>query len=313
MKGKPSLRNTLIDQGIAFSDDKPDPVATSHPSSTSQTSELDKELNYTHVAGSHTRLSPVVGTRADELNLVLHSMSKNPALRAFAQELYKPERIYLIQTGQRDKAEEIAEQKSSAYVRKYKAYGVTETNAVDYDVSGMPGAAINKTSVYDIENQWNTWRVQAKVETKNGTYNERGNGYLPPAVAAYHELMYVEETRKRQPDSSFDNEIGVEILATLKTVLIEDEIYKSINKIGASQVVDYQQTMNINGNSIPLGYVANFYRNLEHKYRNLAKAVTSPESLQFLSTGITPISRSQTHDQRPLRTRKACFKDDRYC
>lgn len=225
--------------------------------------------------------------RLDERNLISKALAQHPVLAEYENKIYDPGNIYLIPSQDRDKADLAADKLFAGYVSKYKRFGVTPHNAVRYMATGEPGLASNKTYIYDLENEWNTWRVQAVVEGKNGKYNEKNGKYLPPSIAAYHELMHIEEIKAGQKAKT-GHVAGDELLPTTKTIILTDEIYKKINNMPIDAVVDYGHSINIRGKDISIGQLANFYRNLENKYGNLAKAITSAESLEFLSEDRRP-------------------------
>ncbi len=166
-------------------------------------------------------------------------------------------------------------------IAKYAIHGCSEKNIVDWYYGGMPGAASNKTWLCDVKNKWNTWRVQAVVEGRHGSHNEKYGRYLPPHVVAYHELMHVEET-SIYAKKSVQQEDGVELLTATKTIILLDFIYKKIHGLEDSFEVDYGMHIQISGKEIPLGLFANFYREQEARYGKLYLAVLSPESISFL-------------------------------
>jgi hypothetical protein len=243
--------------------------------------DLDTKLNFNNMPGNHTVLSPVVGSRAGELQHVKETLGWAGVLQQFEQEIYMPERVFLIPEQQRTQADMVAERQFRAYLDKYKNSGVTQDNAVGTLKLGNMCFRPGFYSIQDLRNSSNTWRVEAVVETDDQCLVRNG-GYVPAAIAKIHELMHVEEIPKNAP-RSFQNETGNEILTALKTLLLEDETYKEINRMPLDQIVDYKQSLHIGGRDIPLGKVANFYRQLEAKYKTLGAAVTSPESLVFLS------------------------------
>jgi hypothetical protein len=211
-------------------------------------------------------------------------MHSHPQLRQFEKSLYLSRNIYLIPKGQRKEADIIAREIFVKYIEKYKEYGLTEDNAVTWLKSGLPGFVANKVLISDLENKWNTWRIRAFVEADNGTHNESYGCFLPPYVVAYHELMHVEETPKGVIES-FHDQSGHELLTTLKTIILLDQVYKMINQIDLDQVVNYHINIDVAGNQISIGFLANLYRKHEEEQGSLAKALISQASLQFLATG----------------------------
>ncbi len=244
---------------------------------------LERKLNYLNTPGFHSRQSPVVGTRSEELTDIITAMNLPDyyVLHNFEKAIYQSRYLYIIPNHQRDAANKFARQIFLDYIEKYKTYGVTEENCVSWKKSGYPGEESNKTWLSDLENEFNTWRLHVAVEADNGIHNEKYDGFLPPHVVAYHELMHLEEAPKGAPES-YQYKPGGEILTATKTIILLDQIYKMINGLRIDDVVDYKLELDIVGKKIALGEFANFYRKLEAQYQNLAKAILSPESLSHL-------------------------------
>jgi F0F1-type ATP synthase assembly protein I len=245
---------------------------------------LDVELNFPTEAGSHTILSPIVGTRYHELQAVKDKMRQCPILRALEKAIYQSPMIYLIPLDKKDEADAISKPLFLEYISKYSSEGITENNIVRWlDEESMSKSPIsNKTSIYDGVNRWNTWRVKIYVMSRRGKANEGYDRYLPPYVVAYHEVMHAEETPK-QAKVSYETEAGGELLTTIKTFILLDLVYKRIYNIPEHQTVDYGKNILLRGKSIPLGEFASFYHNLEQKHGALYKALISPESISYLS------------------------------
>jgi hypothetical protein len=241
-------------------------------------------MNFPFMPGRHTLKSQVVGTRKQELQAIKARMWEEPILRDLQAAIYKSKYIYLIPTDKKDEADEISRELFLQYIEKYAPYGCTEQNIVGWFETGAPGGASNKTYIYDIENEWNTWCVHIIVESRNGEANEKDGCYLPPHIVAYHELMHLEETPPGAK-ASIQNENGCEILTALKTIILIDFVYKRIHNLKIDSMVDYQKTIKLQGRTFQLGAFANFYRKLESKYGNLSRAVLSQESLRYLRTG----------------------------
>ncbi len=161
---------------------------------------LSISKNFQNRPGRHTIKSPVAGSRAEELLAVKKAMKSERVLASLQEAIYIGKFIYLIPTTKKDEADKIARELFLNYISKYTSHGCTEQNIVDWDCTGMPGFGSNKTFIYDLENEHNTWCVHAVIEARHGSYNERYNGYLPPHVVAYHELMHVEEIPLKASD-----------------------------------------------------------------------------------------------------------------
>lgn len=72
-------------------------------------------------------------------------------------------------------------------------------------------------------------------------------------------------------------------LTTLKTLMLQDEVYKQVSGADQDQVVSYGHKLHSpNGESVDIGKIAHFYRQLESQHANLAEALVSNASLEFL-------------------------------
>ena len=231
--------------------------------------------------GVHKINSPVVGTRAKELQAVKSAAEIHPILFQLEKAIYLDKFTYLIPLDKKDEADAAARHIFLDYIQKYASAGYTENNIVDWQCQGLL-AASNKTYIEDVENQWNTWHVKINIESRHDNFNEKYDKYLPPHVAAYHEIMHAEEIPKKSP-KEFEWELGIELLTTIKTFILLDKIYKTIHVINEDFEVDYDKNIEIKGHSISLGSFANFYRELEKKYGKLYLALVSSESIDFLS------------------------------
>jgi len=240
---------------------------------------LQREQNFDRIPGKHTLDSKVVGTRVDELSALKDKAESHTELVDFERALYNPDNIFLIPEEKREEAEKIAKKYFDEYVRRHKDSGATTDNIVEWTNSKMPGGASNKMYIYDTENEWNTWTVHAVVEDQGWV---RGDKYLPKYVTAYHEVMHIEETEKGAPESS-EHSVMNEMLPTMKTILLVDQIYKEIYGISPNEEVDYQRDIIWKNKKIKLGELANFYRDLEGKYSDIGNAVLSDESLNFIA------------------------------
>ncbi|MEW6721799.1 MAG: hypothetical protein AB1324_00900 [Candidatus Micrarchaeota archaeon] len=83
-------------------------------------------------------------------------------------------------------------------------------------------------------------------------------------------------------------EILSELMPTIMTIVLSDEVYKAVNRIPIGREVNYGRRVQWDNHSVPLGRVANFYRSLIGQYGSIGAAVASPESLEFMRQGTIP-------------------------
>ena len=224
--------------------------------------------------GRHNLHSPVAGSRADELREVQKMIRIEPVLEKLEKAIYEPENVFLIPIEKKAEADQIAKELFLNYIAKWQAAGYTEQNIVEWNEGNFRAGVM---SIYDVENEWNTWTLHARV-AEGGSLLEQDGQYLPPYVVAYHELMHVEETPKCAKDE-YPNK-GDELLTTIKTIILQDHIYKKIHNLDETSEVDYGKFIG----TISLGAFANFYRRQEAIHGTLSRALICPESIAFLKT-----------------------------
>ncbi len=266
--------------------------------------QLEASLNYHNNPGYHTLRSPAAGSRSSELIGLRGLAPANPALPSFANALYQPEFVHLIPARQARRAEALSLEIFRRYLSRYPGSGLDENNAV-----GWGKMDLTRTYIASIENQYNTWSVQPIV------YNQthmKGGRCLPRFIAAFHEFMHVEETPRgvamgwdaapppppaqaAGPVSSVQVAAGgpsieslSELMPTIMTIVLSDEVYKRLNNIPLNRAVNYGQSVQWDGHSVQLGRVANFYRSLIDRYGSVGAAAASPESLEFMRHGRIP-------------------------
>lgn len=181
-------------------------------------------------------------------------------------------------------ADEISKGIYAAYIMKYSAYGLTIENSVDWSDSGL-----TRTYLSDLENEWNTWKVQAIVANPDHSSHIDSGMYRPAYICALHELMHVEETIPGILKYNYDQfEDVIEVLTVTRTLILMDEVYKKTFNLPMDVEVDYGNSFNLFGKTITQGALANFYRNLEAQHSSLAEALVSRESFAFFGQTAIP-------------------------
>ncbi len=242
--------------------------------------ELAEICNFTNMPGHHSKLSPIPGTRHHELVLI---SQHERIFKEFQGEVYVKQNLNVIPIAHQEEADKISKKILLDYIKKYSESGVNIENVVSWCSLDLPG--FTRTYLYDLENEFNTWKVQALVSKCDHKSHIKESMYRPAYICALHEIMHIEETRvgisKLEHDKFKDI---VEVLTVTKTLILMDEVYKRTMGIPLEKEVDYGVSFNLFGKTIPQGRLANFYRNLEGKYKNLAETLVSPESLEFIGT-----------------------------
>jgi hypothetical protein len=163
------------------------------------------------------------------------------------------------------------------FIKKYKEKGVTENNAVDWLQFGPKGEVVLK------EDHWKNpfgWHLHAKVRKTDCDYEGK---YLPFYLTAYHEILHVEDIPPFGDRTFFIPHTGTELLQTIKTIILADEVYKQINEKGIDSEIDYGKSIMLKNKTISIGAIANFYRKLEQRHDSLCEGIISSTSIEFLN------------------------------
>jgi hypothetical protein len=163
------------------------------------------------------------------------------------------------------------------------------------------------------------WSINVSVAS-SGTpvHSSRGDFFAPFGVTLVHELRHVEQTSPGQDSEGFSQlsetqleklmntklwnnstiaknhkaadvstayyQLMNEMVPTLAELIDLDDLYKKIHSIPIDEEAHYSVTMpSEKGTGLPLGILANKFRQLSEQYGDLQKALVSPESTQFLS------------------------------
>ncbi|KTC85617.1 MULTISPECIES: hypothetical protein [Legionella] len=235
---------------------------------------LAETLNFTSEPGRHSKLSPVVGSRIPEIELIhLHR-----EIFADYQKIILPkQKLNVFPLSHRQEADRISKEIFAQYIEKYAIHGLTIENAVRWSKVGA-----NKTRIHDLENQYNTWNLEVLASPPGDRAHILDGMYRPAYLVALWVLMSVEETNNGQREADDRYSPVDKVLAVTRTLILTDEVYKRTFAIPLDKEVDYDNNFILFGKQIPQGRLANFYRQLESEYGSLAKALVSEESLAFL-------------------------------
>ena len=233
--------------------------------------------------GMHLPSSPVVASRSQEFSKVSYSVMNNPLLNELGKKIYDINYRLIIPEQKRVKANRVAQEIFLNYIKKYASYGITESNIVAWNINKSTDSKLSgRCSCLNLAG---TRYLNISVEADNGV-NYKDKGYFTPAhIVAYHEVMHAEEYKK----NLFLYAYGREMMTTLKSIILLDEVYKKTHQIDLNIDINYKKSITINHKKIPLGTFANFYRSLEKKHGNLGEAIPSTQSLKFLETGSAPM------------------------
>jgi hypothetical protein len=233
------------------------------------------QTNLTSSPGKYRKNTPVVGSRAEELQLIY---KYKHIFKEYQRVIYGEQKLNIIPINVKNKADEISKEIYAEYIKKYSDHGVTIENSVDW-----ADMDLTKTYLSDLENEFNTWNVQAFVAKPNHNSHIKNQLYRPAYICALHELMHVEETPLGILEHQYTEFSSVdEVLTVTRTLILMDEVYKKTLNLPIDVEADYENSFSLFGKSIKQGEFANFYRKLEKGYPSLAEALVSNESLVFL-------------------------------
>ncbi len=232
--------------------------------------------------GYYSLDSAVLGSRSNELNEMVALAEEHRDVGRFDDALREQWRKYafIIPLERAQEAEDIARSILEKHLDQYKKEGITIDSVVQRDPHfDNPG----RFQVYEASAQ-SPWYATVLVR-KGGNY--RGNGYLPESVAVLHEYQHAQEVVPGRPkfSSSPSGNKGMELMTSLTTLITLDHIYKQLHQKNDREEVDHGASLQWGKFEVPIGMIANFYRDLQKEYGSLAKAIASPASIEFITAG----------------------------
>jgi hypothetical protein len=234
--------------------------------------ELEVKNDFLEAPGRHNGRSPVVGSRAAELEAVRRAAT--PQLAQLSRALYSALNICLIPRALAAEADCLAYERFTRYLERYGGCGLTAENAVDWKTGGQAWTDTN--NVADTRRWW----IHSIVGTPLGDATH----YLPRGLAALHELMHIEETRC----GGFIRYDPIIELLTMAASLVEvDALYKQLTGATPETVIDYGRSVSWSTHRVPLGVLANRIRDLVAHHGTYGAAFASPPALGFLAGSTT--------------------------
>ncbi len=298
----PSVTQVVID-------DKPDKRVSSQPTLPTCTTETEKErlarleeqCNYTHKPGWHSKKSPIVGIYADVFDKYLEFALQNPAFRRFGHAAYmgwirdalldmmspSPFDGDMIPKKYAPDAEKVSYALYKEILSPYAKYGLTPDNAVLFTDNKTD--RVETMEVEDCENTWHL-EVRASIGWAEPTERDRYLSGLRYLIAV-HELGHVKRMRKRAsrdfPPSLIcvipEMRIIEETAVAITDIILYDYVRKIVEGLPINSVVEYERKVpSDSGDGIPLGVVANTFRNLRVKYGTIEQALMSGEGQRFV-------------------------------
>jgi hypothetical protein len=227
--------------------------------------------------GKHLAESPVVGSRHHEFSRLSFKTMHDPLLKELSYKIYDIQYRWIVPANLRDKANRAAREIFLDYIKKYQKTGIGEQNIVRWVLSSDKTSGRNYCAV---ETTSTVQYLDVSVEADDGKNHQEKGYFFPPHIVAYHEVMHAEEHKK----NFYLYRYGREMITTIKTIILLDEVNKKIKHIDLDVEIDYKREVRLSQSKIPLGCFANFYRAMEKKHGNLGDAIVSDESIRFISS-----------------------------
>lgn len=270
--------------GLPGADATPTAVEVTDTKSPAQRSLLQCELNYTSdtKAGFHSVRSPLVGSRSDDLLRLERFAQRHTGLRELAAAVHDPAVQTIVLKSQREAAEALSQKHLKEFLAPWNTHGLTPTNAVAWRKGTSGKESASGVGVNALEGAATTWHAVAYAQAES---QKGGRHFIPSGVAAIHELMHIQELT---PGSvPYGDDLG-ELMASLHSLVLSDEINKTLKQLPLTTEINYGRTVVWNGHCLPLGRLANTVRELEQKYGGIADAVMSKEFLQMIGDEAIP-------------------------
>lgn len=244
-------------------------------------------IDYLHTTfGVHDHLSPVLGSRMGEMSAIKHS-AYTRALEAFGDRFYGSNDFRMILEKENMEQYILASKPYfEEYLATYEDFGYTALNSIRWNSEGRN---FFEFTTWISKEQYGLSPIRDKIvsndESKGAfcgvggvAYVDKTTPFFPWPLIAIHELMHVEECA-----FEYGNLGLMEFLTTLKQHILSDLTYKKVHNIEENTVVDYGRNLHVGKRTFAAGDLAVFYNQLEKKHKNLAEAVLSPESMEYLT------------------------------
>lgn len=205
--------------------------------------------------------SPLLGADSKTFYEFVKKVTSNKELEQLYRNFYSliydaNNGVYkMIPIKDREQAEKIAKE---IYKQKLEEYEVNPESVIfDEDSSlDFQGTA---TYTYDADDNYNDWTLHVVIYTQQLDGHDESK-YCALFVVKSHELGHVMQTTPGINELLTDKLIGflTELAPTIETIVLQDEIYKTIHKIPLKEKINYNT-------KICLGDIANRFRELKQE------------------------------------------------
>lgn len=244
--------------------------------------------------GVHGRYSPVPDSDFKSLQNI-YSSKYAPLLEVFERTLYyDADYRFFIHKDDFEKANEAAAPYLEAEIFPYVSAGCSPSNVVELtrkseviireetipaflDPSNYPQRPNTCINCVTSKKKEEADFCYAPMLARTSTRRRFGDYCSPTPLTVIHEFNHVKQSGLKFPGKL------AEILTTLQQHILSDAVFKEIKEIVQSKEVDYGRTIYVKGKAFPAGELANRYRALQQEHGSLSDALTSPESIEYLS------------------------------
>ena len=254
--------------------------------------------------GLHNEFSPILGIKADSMQLYSKFVKLNSEFLRFGHSLYfqspycpptgnlatisvdLPTHITMLPKNIKSPSGTIALEELNDYLMRK---GLKPSQAFLEDNVEAGGMYL-----LDSDNRLDDW-VTAVFIRRSGVDIDEFSAHLPSPVIALHELCHVEHilpgepvimaTRSDHPSAFYAHSV-LEIPCVIDQIILQDEIYKKVKGIPIQEEVKYKNPTRTNkGDGLNPGLIANTFRNLKNQHGgDVLKALMSDEGKEFVGT-----------------------------
>ncbi len=262
---------------------------------------LEELCNYPHHSGWHSKKSPIVGVYAGVLREYTKFALKNRAFRRFGNAAYlgivrddlntlNMEIDFsscMVPVKYAADADKISHDLYKRYLAPYAKYGLTIENAVQFTHDCYQSGNVETVETESCET---TWHLVAQSHPTNWIFTEKDNYWLSSQfLIAIHELEHVKRIRKgeiRFPEYNptiYEERTCEETAPAIQDIINIDYVRKVAQGVHIDSFVEYETRVPSDfEEGIPVGLVANTFRDLKRQYGTIERALMSTEGQRFV-------------------------------
>ena len=256
--------------------------------------DLAKRLDEMKTApGKYYVTDQIVGSSAEVTTTFAQLIKSKPIYLGFYKDLYegahsnfKPAALFMVPIEYADQAERLAKAQLEEFLSTFG--DLTADRALDFvsDFRSM-------TSLYEIENEWNTWSQHVLVERKDIKEYQDKLYILPWPTSGIHELRHVAQMPRHYSSAKDilcnERTAAEELMNTTEQIVRNDRIMKVLMSSPDQSPIAYPLNIQTPSGKIALGEFAIKMRSMMQKYGDSASALMSDEFHDFLKVYYPPM------------------------